>query len=207
VKQNNLPTFLYFDLGNVLLFFDHRHIVRQMAAVAGVSEALVRRTVLDGDLDVRYDRGDVDCRAFYEEFCARTSTRADYDQLRTAVAEIFEVNESIVPLVRALQAKGQRMGILSNTCAAHWDHCLDGSFPFLNECFEVFALSYQLRALKPDTRIYARAAELASVRAGDIFFVDDRPENVAGALAAGFDAVLFEGTEHLSRALAERGLV
>ena len=43
-------------------------------------------------------------------------------------------------------------------------------------------------------------------RARQIFFVDDRPENVDGARQAGFDAVLYEGATHLAKALRRRGL-
>ena len=37
------PKFIYFDLGNVLLRFDHELACRQMAAVAGTTPELVPR--------------------------------------------------------------------------------------------------------------------------------------------------------------------
>lgn len=200
------PEFVYFDLGNVLLYFDHELIVRQMAEVAACSEDAVRRAVLDGDLDRRYDRGQIDCLSFYEEFCQRTSTRADYARLRRAVAEIFSVNESMLPMVRALHQQRVQLGILSNTCPPHWEYVSDGRYPFLNECFEQYALSYELRAAKPDAEIYARAAELAGVAPEKIFFVDDRSENITGAREAGYDAVLFTGARQFRDDVLSRGL-
>jgi putative hydrolase of the HAD superfamily len=200
------PQFFYFDLGNVLLYFDHLRAARQMAEVAGLTEAEVWATVFDSDLEIRYERGDLDCQGFYREFCERTGARPDFEQLRLAAAAIFDVNESIVPLVRSLHRAEKPLGILSNTCAAHWDYCLDGRYAFLCECFTVHALSYKLGAMKPDPAIYVRAAELAGVPPQCIFFTDDRPENVAGALAAGYDAVLFEGAEKLREALEQRGV-
>ena len=65
---------------------------------------------------------------------------------------------------------------------------------------------YAERCSKPDEAIYRRAAELAGTEPGRIFFVDDRPENVDGALCAGLDAVLFGGPLQLAEALRCRGV-
>lgn len=201
-----MPELIYFDLGNVLLLFDHHRAARQMAEVAGLSERQVWDVVFGSDLERRYECGELDCQGFYREFCALTGTSPDFDALRHAAAAIFEVNEPIASLVQRLHAHGRRLGILSNTCAAHWDYCTDGRYRFLNDCFSVHALSYKLKAMKPDPRIYVRAAELAGVAPQHIFFTDDRPENVAGAQQAGYDAVLFQSADQLAADLAQRGI-
>jgi HAD superfamily hydrolase (TIGR01509 family) len=201
-----MPTFLYFDLGNVLLYFDHPKAARQMAELSGKTQVEVWATVFDSDLEVRYERGDIDCRTFYDEFCARTDSTPDFEQLRFAAADIFEPNDGMIELVERLHARGHRLGVLSNTCAAHWDHCTDGRHPFLNRCFDVFALSYKLNSMKPDPAIYARAAELAGVAPQQILFLDDRPENVAAARVAGYDAVEYTTVEAFEGELQRRGL-
>jgi HAD superfamily hydrolase (TIGR01509 family) len=58
--------------------------------------------------------------------------------------------------------------------------------------------------MKPQPGIYAAAASLAGVQPADIFYTDDRPENVAGACAAGFDAVPFENPRQLADELRRR---
>lgn len=201
------PQFLYFDLGNVLLFFDHPKAARQMAALAGMTQAEVWSIVFDSDMEMRYERGEIDCRAFYDEFCQRTNSAPDFALLKHAAAEIFEPNHAVIELVRGLHAAGHRLGVLSNTCAAHWEYCIDGRYPFLNDCFETYALSYELKSMKPDQHIYTRAAELAGLAPQHLFFVDDRPENVAGAKMAGYDAVEFNSPAELERQLQERGLL
>lgn len=201
------PEFLYFDLGNVLLFFDHPKAARQMAALAGMTQAEVWAIVFDSDLEMRYERGEIDCQAFYDEFCRRTRSRPDFAGLKHAAADIFEPNQAVLDLVERLHGAGERLGVLSNTCAAHWEYCVDGRYPQLSRCFERYALSYQLRAMKPEPHIYLRAAELADVDPQRIFFVDDRPENVAGARAAGYDAVEYHSPEQLTRDLQARQLI
>ncbi|REK19012.1 MAG: HAD family phosphatase [Planctomycetota bacterium] len=199
------PRFLYFDLGNVLLNFDHQLAARQMAEVAGVSSQRVWDVVFGGDLELRYESGEIDNAGFYQIFCEQTDSQPDIDQLLLAGSAIFEPNTSIFPLVGGLAAAGYRMGILSNTCPGHWSYST-AQYSIVRRGFEVYALSYELGACKPAPQIYQRAAELAGEAPGDIFFVDDVAGHVEGARAAGFDAVQYTNTAALAANLHERGL-
>ena len=201
------PKFLYFDLGNVLLNFDHRLACRQMGEVAGVPEQVVWDVVFEGDLEERYESGQVDDRGFYEAFCSQTGSRPDYNALLRAGSEIFRANGPILPIVSHLDAAGYPMGILSNTCPGHWSYCrAPGRYHWLHDCFDVFALSYQIGVCKPDPKIFRAAAELASVRPQDIFYVDDIAGHVSAAQAAGFDAVQYTTPARLAADLRERGV-
>jgi putative hydrolase of the HAD superfamily len=71
--------------------------------------------------------------------------------------------------------------------------------------FEVHALSYRIGAAKPEPAIFAAAAELAGVAPQEVFFTDDLPRHVAGARAAGFDAVQYTSTPQLVAELRARG--
>jgi glucose-1-phosphatase len=126
--------------------------------------------------------------------------------LFAAGCDIFEVIDESVAIVERLHAAGVRLGILSNTNPIDWGFVMSGRFPFLNRCFEQFALSYEVRAMKPERAIYEAAVAMAGCAAGDVFFTDDKPENVEGALAAGLDAVLFTSPEQLRDELTLRGM-
>jgi len=198
--------FLYFDLGNVLLHFDHERACRGMGAVAGLPAARVREVLYQSGLAWRYELGELTDRQVIDIFSRETGTRGDEKQLLAAAGDIFDVNESIVPLVVSLKRAGHRMGILSNTCSAHWDHCAYGRYEFISQSFDVHALSFRIKAAKPDLRIYQAAGELAGVEPKEIFFVDDLDQNVAGARQAGFDAVLYTTTADLIAELRRRGV-
>jgi FMN phosphatase YigB (HAD superfamily) len=105
-----------------------------------------------------------------------------------------------------LQIANRRLGILSNTCTAHWRYCIDGRYPILNSAFDVYALSYELGAVKPAAKIFAGAAQLAGVAPEKIFFVDDIAGHVAGARAAGYEAVQYTSAPALAAELRQRGL-
>jgi HAD superfamily hydrolase (TIGR01493 family) len=199
------PRFLYLDLGNVLLKFDHHLAARQMGQVAGVPEEKVWQVVFAGDLELRYEAGEVDDRGFYDAFCRALDCRADFDALYLAGSRIFTPNASIFPVVGGLVAAGHRLGILSNTSPAHWDYCRK-NYGLVTKGFAVYALSYELGACKPSPKIFAAAANKAGVAPEEIFFVDDTPGHVAGARQAGFDAVHYTTTPQLVADLRARGI-
>jgi putative hydrolase of the HAD superfamily len=199
------PKFLYFDLGMVLVTFTVERMCRQMAHVAGVEPERVRQVVIDGDLQTHYERGMLSTREFYDAFCQQTGTQCDFEPLLAAASDIFEINAPMLPVVARLTQARWRMGILSNTCACHWEHCRR-RYRIVADSFRVYALSYELGCAKPEPAIFRKAAALANVAPEEIFYTDDIAGHVAGAQAAGFDAVLFTGPENLVAELRRRGV-
>lgn len=199
------PKFLFFDLGKVLLQFDVDLMCRQIGDVPGIAATLVYQVLLERPLQKDYECGRITTREFYEAFCRETGTRPDFDALLRAASDIFEFNASMIPVVAHLHRAGYRMGILSNTCETHWEHCLR-RFSILGDLFEVYALSYKIGAAKPEPAIFEAAAELAGAAPREIFFTDDIVGHVAGARAAGFDAVQYSSTQQLVADLKARGV-
>ena len=204
------PKFLFFDLGMVLLAFDHDRMARQMAEVAGVSAEAIAKAILPGngrdDPLWRLEGGTLSEDEFFAQLCEKLGAAPPRDQFELACSDIFEPIEETFDLVRRLHAAGNRLGILSNTNGVHWRYLLDGRYPVLNECFELPLASFQLQSLKPDREIYLMAAEQAGVAPEEVYFTDDKQENVDGALAVGFQASLFADAGVLARDLAERGV-
>ena len=199
------PKFLYFDMGNVLLSFSHEQAAAQMAAVAGISCERAWQIVFDEGLEERYERGAINWGQFYHLFCLAADCCPDPAALDEAASAIFAEAPGIVPLLAALHSGGRDLGVLSNTSPSHWRH-VTGRFPFLTELFCRHALSYELGAMKPDDAVYAAAEAMAGASGREIFFTDDRAENVAAARARGWDAVLFVSPRELAAELAARGI-
>jgi putative hydrolase of the HAD superfamily len=207
VKQfSKQPEFVYFDLGNVIVHFDHDVGCRNMAAVAGCSPKRVSDAILAGDVQRAYETGEIDGRQFYDHFCQFTDTKPDYDRLYRASGDIFSLNITVIPIVTELRSRGVPLGVLSNTCAAHWDHCIE-HYRLIRDMFAITVLSYDVKCMKPDALIYEVAIARAKCRPDQIFFVDDRPDNVESAVAAGLDAVQYTSAGRLAEDLRERGLI
>jgi len=200
------PPFIYFDLGNVLLYFDHEIACRQMADVAGLTTDEVRRLLFDGDLLARYEDGSLSRHEFYDAFCRETNTCAEPELLEIAASDIFRLNTSMLPVVTKLKDAGYRIGVLSNTCESHWRYVTAHFKSLFPAAFDVLAFSYEIGASKPDEKIFRRAAELAGAVPADIFYCDDIQNNVEAACRAGFDAVQYTNTPALTAELRHRGI-
>jgi putative hydrolase of the HAD superfamily len=210
------PKVLYFDLGNVLLGFSHERMCRQMADLAGITAEAVRELLFADEgpdcAQWQIEDGRLDVEGYYRHFCAKMGRECDRARLEIAASDIFWPLEETAALVRKLAAAKHRLGILSNINPLHWRFVSDGRFPLLHRAgqpgslFEFVVLSYEAKAMKPDQRIYQAAVDLTGAPADQVFFVDDRADNVAGALAAGLDAVPFVGVDQLVADLKQRGV-
>ncbi len=200
------PRLFYFDLGNVLLRFDHRVCSRQMAEVAGVPEDRVWQVVFEEGLQEQFERGDLTTPQFYEAFCERTQSHPGREALLHASSAMFDLNVPTIPIVAHLRAAGYRLGILSNTCEPHWEYVHNGRYAVIAKYFDPCILSYRVGAMKPERKIFEAAIQAAGAPPEQLFFVDDRPANVEGAIATGFDAVQFTTPQRLIADLVQRGV-
>jgi glucose-1-phosphatase len=198
------PKFLYFDLGKVLVDFSFERMYRQIGAAARIEPRQVQAVLASG-LQVDYEIGRLDSRAAHEVFCRLSGTRPDYEAFSLAFDDIFTPIDSMLPVIAQLHQAGHRMGILSNTCDGHWNHCLR-RYCILRELFSIYTLSFQVGAMKPDATIFRKAAEMAGFQPEEIFYTDDIPGHVAGARSVGLDAVMYTSTAELVQELRRRGV-
>ena len=77
----------------------------------------------------------------------------------------------------------------------------------LRQYFKVVLSSCYLGLRKPDLAIYECALDVLSRPAERILFIDDRAENVEGAINAGMKAIQFKNDEQLRSEFAVLGLI
>ncbi len=203
--------FIYFDLGNVLVQFDPARGCQNVADWAGVDPDVVRQAVWDSGLEDAFEHGQLSPL----EFAAGVLGNLRHDAaainshgqpLLDLLSNMFTPLEEMVPLIEELQAAGMGLGILSNTCHAHWDWILRQQWP-VAAWSTTNVLSFEIKHMKPATEIYAAAERLAGVPPQTIFFTDDREENVAGARAAGWQTHPFQNPADLRQHLQSLGLL
>jgi glucose-1-phosphatase len=181
-----MKRFVYFDLGNVLVTFDHQLGVKRLAQLAGRSEHRVRSAIFDTDLQTRFETGLISGGQFTQAVNAALETELGREQVLEAISDIFQPNAPILQALELVQAAGLPMGILSNTCDAHWLWIQARKWPMLVDWFEHSVLSYEVRGMKPDARIYQESERLAGCSGPNLFFTDDRADNIAAAAARGW---------------------
>lgn len=194
--------FAYFDLGNVLVQFEHEFAVRQLADLAAADEDLVRNTVFESNLQNRYETGLIQSSEYVAEINRALETDLADARVLEAISAIFVPNPPILQALTQLRDAGVAMGVLSNTCEAHWHWILAQNWPMLDGWFQQIVLSYEIGSMKPNSKIYEVCEARANCNPASIFFTDDRPENIAAASARGWSTHLFESGDELMRALA-----
>lgn len=191
------PDFVYFDLGNVLLYFDHSLSMRKMAKVAGIAVDQMRSIVLDGNLQNEYETGWINGAQFVARISDTIGRELDVSDMLQAAADMFIPNTHILPVLQRIRDLGIPLGLLSNTCEAHWDWIGEVGYPQVKGWFSPVILSYEVKSMKPDAHIYSEAARQSGHDPSRIFFTDDRAENVAAAKKAGWMAEVFVNADRL----------
>lgn len=110
----------------------------------------------------------------------------------------WTLDEETVALARGLRDAGTRIALLSN---ASTKLEADIEEMMLSDLFEVVGNSSQLHACKPEREIFDLLQARLDVDPGRILFVDDRDENVVGALEAGWHAVQWRSAERFGGVL------
>lgn len=136
-----------------------------------------------------YDRAELDPKAYWGTVLDRTPTAAELDLVDSLdVAAWCHPLTASLAVAHALARDGVELALLSNAPASLAD-AVD-QLPWMQVVPHRF-YSCRLRAAKPDPAAYGGVLTALGVDAGAVTFVDDRPENVAGAHAAGLRALLF----------------
>ena len=205
------PTFVIFDLGNVLVHIAPEAFLQTLGIDTPDNRTYYQKKITD--IVKAYERGDETTNQFFARLDklfnppeASSSHRhggnrvysAD-DFRRAMLAIIGRPVAGMEEIVRNLSARVP-LGLLSNTNPLHFDSCMEhlASLQFIPSHF----LSYRLKSLKPDAKIFEQAVELLQLDAGDIFYIDDIRENVDAARRVGLNGHLFVGFEDLRERLS-----
>ena len=193
------PDFVYFDLGNVLLYFDHNLAARKMAKVAGICVEQMRSVVFDGTLQEEFETGSIGGAQFVARISNAVGKKLDADDMLQAAADMFIPNAHIIPVLEKIRDLSIPMGLLSNTCEAHWHWIDELGYPQVRGWFTPVILSYEVKSMKPNEHIYKEAERHSGHEGARIYFTDDRLENVEAAKKIGWMAEVFVNADRLMK--------
>ncbi len=189
--------FVYFDLGKVLVHFEHRIAVEQLARESGRPRALIDQFIFTDDLQIRYETGLVNDQQFAAEVNLALESALPQAVILKAISDIFEPNLPIMAAIELVQSAGVPIGILSNTCPAHWNWILSRDWPMLRVDWQTIVLSYEVHSMKPAPQIYEVCEQRAGCSGANVFFTDDRADNIAAAAARGWTTHQFLDVDRL----------
>ena len=197
---------IIFDLGNVLVNFDHRIAVRKISPLCAKTEEEIFNFFFDSPLTGLFEEGKIKPDEFFSEVKKALKLNIDYAAFLPVWNEIFiltDSNRSVYSLAKAL-SKNYRLALLSNINTLHFVYLKD-RFPVFDP-FHDLLLSFEMKLKKPDARIYKKALATLAVQPQETFYTDDRPELIESARALGMQGFVFRGVEQLKTDLLNAGV-
>ena len=202
--------FVFFDLGNVLARFSVDRACCNVAARWGVDPQVVRHALWTSGAQDRFEHGHEDDESFAAIARNAMGLReqdAPTSELLDLLSDMFEPVAEMETLVESVRNSGIKLGILSNTCVAHWRWLQRANYAALQGPFDSVILSYEVGAMKPHPTIYESATAAAGVDPATILFLDDRADNVEAALAQGWQAYPFTDAKAAREVLRWRSVI
>ncbi len=193
---------LIFDLGNVIVRFDHGRIVRRVEQFCDLNGSEIFEQLFASDIVHDYDHGRISSLEFFNRVQKQLNLRMTFDEFSEAWNSTFDLDPILPEEMFTRLSQKYRLLILSDTNELHFEF-IKQKFSLL-QCFDDFVVSYRVGALKPAPEIFLAAVEKANCLPAECFFIDDRAPNVAGAQKVGLQAALFISAELFAKDL--RGL-
>jgi putative hydrolase of the HAD superfamily len=188
-----------FDLGNVLVFVHEEWFLDKLRASCRPG-APVEQVFREHYERARVDRGG-EFDSLHPLLVRDLGLTMSREELRLAWQDTFSLNPPMLEVVGELP---RPRFMLSNTNAPHvkW---IEERWPEVFALFDRCVFSHEVGMRKPELGIFRHVESLSGEPAERHVFIDDLPEHIAGARAAGWQAFQFRGVEDCRRRLAGLG--
>lgn len=195
LKKGKTIKAIFFDLGNVIIKFDPKVLVKGYAPYSKLKELNLTDYVLDSDNINRYMEGKLSSSQFY------TKTKKIF-KLDMKYGDFFDVWNSIFfsyPEMEKILKKIKKnnpeikLVLISNTNEAHYEY-LEKEYGIL-KVFDKQILSHEVGLQKPHPGIFKEALDYAGCLPKDVFYTDDRLDLIEAARVMGIRAYQFTGHE------------
>jgi 2-haloacid dehalogenase len=198
-------TTVVFDIGNVLIEWDPRHLYRRLFSTSDEVEHFLAN-VCTSAWNLEIDRG----RSFAEAIDELVTNHPEH---ATAIRAFDERWGEMVPglvsgtlaLMERLEQRNVPLYAITNFSAEKFAEARL-RFPFFDR-FRGVIVSAHERLIKPDRAIFELLLSRYGLKAEECLFIDDSAANVAGARAVGMTAHHFKDAAELEKTLIEHRLI
>lgn len=188
-----------FDLGGVLVRTEDRTPRTRLAERLGLTYMELGEMVFDSQSGNQAMKGEITTEEHWEEVRKKLGlSEEEFTQVPLEFWGGDRLDEELVNYLRGLRPL-YKTALLSNA----WDD-LRQMIEEVWDCADAFdrmVISAEVGLVKPGPRIYEKVVSDLNVKPAEAVFVDDFPENVAGAKAVGLEAIQFISPEQTLRDL------
>jgi len=204
MPQPPIEVILY-DLGNVILPFNHYQIAEKLSRFSQKREARDPQEIFSYLFDFQdgivnhFDVGQVSPQEFFQSIKDHLGLSLSFDEFIPIWTDIFSENVEVSQII--LSQKGRwKLGLLSNTDPLHFHYILS-KFSVMR-AFDKWILSYEVGFKKPAVEIFQTAIAWASVEPQKILFIDDLKRHVEVAISSGMRGIHFLSAGQLKKELS-----
>jgi len=184
---------IVFDLGKVLVDFDYAIAARKISARCSKPSENLHAFLGSSPWLVEYESGRLTREQFFSVVRDAVGFLGGLEEFGHFFAEIFSPIAPMIELHTELRQRGFPTFIFSNTNDLAIEH-IRRDFPFFKN-FDGYILSYEISAMKPETKIYEAMERLCGRRSVELIYIDDRQENIVAGAARGWRTILHETPE------------
>jgi FMN phosphatase YigB (HAD superfamily) len=198
---------IFFDLGNVILPFNHYQIAEKLSRLAQRKEFQDPQKIFSYLFDFQrgvindFDVGKVTPPNFFQSIKRHLDLSISFEEFIPVWNDIFAEDREVSQIILFLKGRW-RLGLLSNTDPLHFNYILS-KFPLMT-AFDKWILSYEVGCKKPAIEIFQKAMAWASVKPQKILFIDDIKTHVDVAISLGMEGIHFISAKQLQEDLRIR---
>ena len=199
---------IFFDIGNVLLGFNHDLIWQRLAVFSALPVERLAQDIRDSGLMNLHETGRLASRQFFDEVQRRGKLLPSltYGVFCSCWQDMFWEHTEMTQLIIPLQRR-YRVGLISNIGELHWLWIAE-QYPIFNQIeASLRILSFQAGVMKPDAGIFEQAVRQAQCAPDECVYVDDIDEYVLSGAAFGMQAIRRHSAEQVKTELQQRGVM
>ncbi len=195
---------ILFDLGNVILPFNHYQIAEKLSRFSQRKTFQDPQKIFSYLFDFEkgavngYEVGKVSSIQFFKSLKEYLHLSLSFEEFIPIWNDIFTEDQEVSDIIRSLKGK-KRLGLISNTNPLHMDY-IASKFPVVR-IFEKWILSHEVGFKKPAIEIFQKAMDWASVKPEEILFIDDIKGHVDVAVSLGMQGIPFTSAHEFKGAL------
>lgn len=205
MNYNNIKAII-FDLGNVLIDFNHRIAAEKISRFSDKTPNEIFNLFFDSELTGFFEEGKISPQDFFLKVKEMLNLKLDYAEFVPIYNEIFflsQKNYRVYNFAKTLRGK-YRLALLSNINILHFNY-LKKNFPVF-DVFHSIITSYEAGSRKPHPLIYQKTLELLEALPENVFYTDDRAELVEKANELGIRGFIFSSVEQLKKDFLSTGI-
>lgn len=180
---------IIFDLGNTLIYFDYCYFFDGVSLLEkNVNARKLKKFFVDNKMDLKIGSNKIDIKKAFKILKKKFNLRIGYLDFHYLYCDIFWENTAMKNfLENKLVDSKYKLYMLSNVDASHINF-IDNNFPYVRN-IKKRTLSYKVRLIKPDKKIYKHIIQKNNIRPDETIFIDDLKKNILSAKSLGLNTI------------------